>query len=1023
MSTSPNSNINLASDNHLVLARGLSDLLIQTIREKQELGNDVVATKLTQLRDTVWPERGGARPFRQDTFAEVVQGLNSTQRTQLLEAYAHMGHLHEIAGLMARENYFDKLRREKRPFPGGVREFILAQPDVETAVGKLAQPVFEVVMTMHPTNVNSLEFMQAQRELGKAMATHDTAKVKNAIEAFQRTPVLHQVNRQDTNLTVRDETNIVINFLSNIYEDFPRIYGQYDDALKEKSGNYDPLSLKLNMRFGSWGSAGDKDGNDNVTAEKTLEAIAMHTREILVRYEDDLKKISSPALDQWKEKITRAKEETMQLLTDIETLRDATDPAKGTMTADFNAREASDHFDGYSYILSQVRKPLDATEFEKSLQQAYQQSSGEERAAALDMIRKVRTFGFNFSKIEYREKASEYDRVVGEIIPDFNRMPLDEKVQKLTELLQNPGEPQKLYEAVKDKINASAQKPYTSADALPIAYHTMKRMELARDHGGMIRDNVLAECGQLPEAAQGENIKSQGLLNLLEAQFLQQAAAKDGKRPLLGIVPLFEEPDTMKNIDGIMEAAYTNPAYQQHMELLAHDRNGDHKVQQVQIAHSDNARRAGLQAARAFIHEAHKKMRELNKRHGIQTQFFEGGSISDAYRNGVRAISASVNAFQLHDFAKFTFQGGDLLNYFNLPVSNARIFARNIVHQAEKFHKGAGGDWEINHAKNAEDKRQPNSLIDGVAIAALKRTLEDYQKEDFTPNAMGIILAALDYDGEVAAGTRGSRKSKRSSGMAFAKVDSCHRGATLNAVPIESVRTIGFSEAWQHGGIIPSWIGSQKLAQYLQEETTKLLGPMGVAQTDKETKEFFEQFVSATDNKLTPRQIHTLYEKSPAFRDAQDRAAFALALTDPQALIALRTRLEAVQDTATRTAGLGYLERIGKTYKSASELAFASLRGEKLNTDSIGDTMIQKAMTHTLARLTDDIERKGSYGEFLRFVKSKGGLDPHDRGIIHNAYDTVTHGRYPTADDPAYGQARVNDQIELQKLALNSGMG
>ena len=46
--------------------------------------------------------------------------------------------------------------------------------------------------------------------------------------------------------------------------------------------------LNMNQKFGSWGSAGDKDGNDNVTAEKTLEALIRHCYEIVSRYIKDL---------------------------------------------------------------------------------------------------------------------------------------------------------------------------------------------------------------------------------------------------------------------------------------------------------------------------------------------------------------------------------------------------------------------------------------------------------------------------------------------------------------------------------------------------------------------------------------------------------------------------------------------------------------------------------------------------------------------------------------------------------------
>ncbi len=1018
----PQTPLDLKSDSHLQLAHGLSDMLIDIVRAKPDMGNHVVAEKLTHLRDAIWPLAGGAPAHREQTFREVLSGLDDKQRSQLLESYAHMGHLYEIAGLMARENYFDRLRKEKKPFPGGVREFIAAQPDVETAVGKLAQPVFEVVMTMHPTNVNSLEFMQAQRRLARAIEGGDTAQVRSALERFQATPVLHQVAGHDENLSVRDETRIVLNFLSNIYEDFPRVYKQYDDALKEKQQPYDPLALKLNMRFGSWGSAGDKDGNHNVTAEKTLEAIALHTHAILERYNDNLQYIASPALEDWKVKLKKAQAVLEgDLLPKISALRESSDPAAHTMHAD--PKRAAEEFDTLSASLASLRATLDAGEFTRALERAYAQGSGEMKDATLDLIRKVRTFGFNFSKIEYRETAKEYGRVVAEIVPGYDKLTPDEKVKTLTALMTEEGnKPAELYRKVRETImEEGAAKPYSDDNALPIAYHTMKRMELARDHGGIIRDNVLAECGRMPDATSDEQVKMQGLANILEAQFLQRAATSpSGRRPLMGIVPLFEEPDTMQQVDRILKAAYENAAYQQQLSALADDRNSGKKIQQVQIAHSDNVRRSGLQAARAFIHEAHKKIRAVNKEFGIGTQFFEGGSISDAYRNGVRAVSASVNAFGLHDFAKFTFQGGDLLNYFNVPCSNARIFARNLVHPAQRFEKDAAGGWKI--GEMAATGR--NETIDEVAIAALKRTLPDYQAKDFSAGKMGVMLERLGYFDEIRAGTRGSRAAARKNKpVAFAKVDSTQIGAAeYRPVAVQDIRSISASEVWQHGGIVPSFFGAEKLGEYLYDETIKKVRAIAGAPRNEDEREFLEKFSNVGET-LSPAHVRLVYEKSPAFRDAQDQAAFALAKTDPHALDALKQKMASIPDDKLRASGEGYLQRIRGTYKASGKLAHAALRGKALEGEKITVSSVQATMVDTLARLTDDIHRKVAYNAFLGHVRDHAKLGDHDRGVAHNAGDTALHGRFLAADDPAYGQALVEDKLARIKQDFGAGIG
>lgn len=58
---------------------------------------------------------------------------------------------------------------------------------------------------------------------------------------------MHIVNGKEDNLTVRDETKTVINYLSNIYEDTVELFKKFDRVLKEEyKEDYDPLMLTLN---------------------------------------------------------------------------------------------------------------------------------------------------------------------------------------------------------------------------------------------------------------------------------------------------------------------------------------------------------------------------------------------------------------------------------------------------------------------------------------------------------------------------------------------------------------------------------------------------------------------------------------------------------------------------------------------------------------------------------------------------------------------------------------------------------
>lgn len=1023
----------LHSTDTMTIARTLSDMQIDIIKADNSLGGEAIGKRLEKLRNAVWNSNNHGdgsesvtdnklrnnEESQRRTFEKAIDGLDKEQVGQLLASYARMGHIYDIAALAARSNYIAKIRNDgnqRKIAPGGVEEVIQKNSweSVEGLVEKLNTPVFEIVMTAHPTNVNSLSSMKAQREINKALEGRNGKALRKAIVKYEKTPLIDYTEdsnggKRVTNLTVHDETKTALYFLGNLYEDLPRAYETYDDALakcaNEKHSKYDPASLALNVRLGSWASAGDKDGNNNVTADCTLEAIALHTQAILARYNEDIGKTRHPELARWKAEFDVA-------LTKLDPLVDSLSQLCKDMKEPNNTSiELNERFDKLSAELAKIRGGLDREGFESDLK-----LYARDDRMALDLLRRFRTFGFEFAKIEYRETAKEYGRVVGGLVDGYSDLSPEQKVNKLTEILQQPDNVAARLRARKETeiVNGGAGKPYTDSSAYPISYHTLKRMALARDFGNIIKDNVLAECGQLEfprekvrKPTEAETV-AQGVANILEAVFLQNAVEKNGSRAVMGVVPLFEEPTTMTYIDRIMGASYNNEAYGKHIEAVQKENKMGRPTQQVMIAHSDNARRAGLQAARAYIHEAHHKVRALNeerKRSGdpdISIQFFEGGSVSDAYRNGVRALSASVNAFGLHDFSKFTFQGGDLLNYFNHPDSTSRLIDRQISHQVGLVGKDSNKEWVARIV--GVGHRYP----DTIAIDALKGTLGDYQERDFTENAMGVLLSALEYDKTVRdsnagsrAGARGGVSQVKTSIGAAAVGSRADKETTFKPIPIEKVRTIGFSKAWQGSGVVPSFIGSGTLRDELN--TANRVNRSGIDSTTLQH-----------DNDLMPSDLRLLYMESPTFRDAQDRSAFAIALTDMDAAkrIAMKNLdIDKKKDSGAtimhKQRGHEYLERVQDTYRKAAELSYSSQTGKALYLDNATNRMIRHEMIEALPHLRDDIVNKSGYRAFLLHLQAEHPEvleDNYIGRVAQAAKDTVEHGRWLAASDPTYAR-------------------
>jgi len=912
------------------VALGLSEVYISNIDDQ------LVQSKLRRIRDIIWykDENDVREPdYERDTtrgqqeierVKALLEELPDDKKSELAAHYVRLGHIYEIAGHAARENFFHERTKafaahvptEEEPLPGqdlvtpgGVYDLLFHDDkfkDMEMGkvIDALSAPVSEYVFTQHPTNTNTLQSMKQQRAIADALdkvthqekltpeqITESWAELSKTVTGYSRNDIV-----QPKNFTAHDETNIVINFLGNAFKDIDRLYDVAERGLKDKFNEYDDAArwkLDLKQRFASWGSAGDKDGNGNIKSENTLEAIILHKMEAAQLFADSLGDI--PAMAGWKATLGAAKLQYQQLETEI----------KAISKEDGDIPLTNAQFEKYSLAAQKISETLDIKKFRTDLAAAAKDphADAKTKEELLKVDRKARIFGFNLGKIEYRETAEEYERVVkllvemvresddpdyknlkvelfkpgksdienlsnvlnrresredwakfvagfmekqkGEELRQYKKLSKDEtetlnagrkEVQEITASLATGmlsiEDTEKLEERRKElKTSMAVLEKKERLSSIPIAYHTLRRMELARDFSDMTTHNVLAEC--------------KGTENLLQALALQVATTvtdeKTGgeKRAKLHIVPLFEEADTMGEIPNVLSRGLENEAYHAHLDLLK-ERDGTAKiVQQIQIAHSDNARRAGAIASRGIIHEGHHAAREAIKiynathRDQVELEFFEGGSQSDSYRNGVRAVTAAIRDFNLGSYAKMTFQGGDLLNYFNQPTSAERLMLRSIVEQAKIMQGSTSPGLENGHTEALEQQ--------------VRQGLSDLQHQydavvyDAPGNPIGRLLYEFDYRGHIAAGNAGSRAPARG-------VDP--KEEELREIDATAIRTIGFSEALQHEGIHPTFMGAGKIRQTIESAMGK--------------------------KSLSAAEWKKLYDDSPSFKDAIDKLAYSI---------------------------------------------------------------------------------------------------------------------------------------------------
>lgn len=889
---------------------------------------------------------------------------------RITDVMAHAGQLHQIAGLLARESVMARSSNANEVNP--IRRMLFTDPakgvgrkfdTVEEALAAIAVPKFEPVFTGHPTNTNSIESMAKQRKLAEASTAYVNSlrlqrpaltaeyrdKADEALLDFARTPLLNMAAAGEEDktpvpvgLTVPQEVSTMLYFLGNAYNDLPGTYGAFDTQLSETYGEtYHPEQLKLGIRYHSWGSSGDKDGNNNINADTTLKAVLAHKVEILQRYLTDMEALHLPEAQNSVRKLAEAVKELRGAEDVIRQREEHTDRHY------FTPREFAETTRSIRMAVSKIH----LEDMTGMLGKAYANAPEDQKKPMLDLLRRMRTFGTSFGHIEYRETAEEYTRVMELMVPGYAAMDEPQRCAELNRLMANPKILSELAEELDTLVQDRAGKPYSSEDARAIAYQTLKRMELARDFPDMIENNVLAEC--------------KNTSNILEALVLQHAVAKDGKRALLGIVPLFEEHATLKAAPDIVRGALENPHYQQHLKTLSAER-GAAKTQQIQIAHSDNAKRAGVAATRSLISKAHENIREMfrdfaKEHEPIKLEFFEGGSQSDCMRGGVRAISAMIDAYNVHDFFKTTFQGGDLLNYFNLAASSVRLFAHNIansvMHTAPKKDKLTG---EI-----LPSLRPRPTEMDEQVINAFDQAKESYIELFDNPDYKDFI-DRIGYSDTTLWGNTSSRAGKRK-----------------NVASLNETRAIGISETLQHAGLVGTWIGVRNIEKILNQAVTGAYSP------------------------IVRKQI---YENSATYRDTIDRMMYGLMRSD-------------LSYVAKRSGNHKLMPEFRAQYLEAFKLCLESYTGrpveqflppgglieENIDNNSLRVILKQEVFPH-VADVVGDQERFVELAHAIQEWQAvPAGEEPtpaqrNSQTLAHNMLDTVYHGRLPLIDDPAYAK-------------------
>ncbi len=485
----------------------------------------------------------------------------------------------------------------------------------EEVLGALADVHLTFVFTAHPTEARrrtterllagvrgSLE-ERDRRVLTPTDLRIQDRRLRATVEALWE----HAAERRDRP-EVLEEVKAGLWYLRNVLLDVvPRLHRRLRHALETRFGAIDPMELPMTVAFGSWMGA-DRDGNPYVNEGVTERTLELHRLTVLTRYAEDLDGLADvlaaaqhrlPPDAGLEMALTRAAAAVPEVVMEAER-RNPDEPLRRLLTFMRARIVRTRTFAAGAYARPEaflddllVARDVLAAAGAKALPDDQ----------LLDLILRVRAFGFTLCALDVREDSRVHRPIVAELLGD-------------------PDYPER---------DAAARREALARLTLPGRGHTLsaEARRLLNLFDGIHR--MQARFG--PEALRTYIVSmTNSAADIFEILRLAELHRVEGS---LDLVPLLETPEALARAEPILETLLSDPAYRAHLE-----RRGN--VQELLVGYSDSMKSGGILSSRVKIRDAQCAAAAVCARHGVALRVFHGrgGSVSRGGGPTYRAISA-----------------------------------------------------------------------------------------------------------------------------------------------------------------------------------------------------------------------------------------------------------------------------------------------------------------------------------------------------------------------------------------------